>query len=156
MPLDFKFLPTFIGDTLRSDRVRHILRVGLVGASGFVIQTSIFETIGIQLEILKPSTAALIGGEIAILSNFILNNRFNFTNKTENSIWTRLAKFHAVVSFSLIIQWTCVRIAESSTDNDMHLRLAYAAGVLIGFVVNYLGYTLFVWRTPKDTQNPAQ
>ncbi len=39
------------------ERIIHMARVACVGGIGFVVQTSIFEIVGIQLELLRPSTA---------------------------------------------------------------------------------------------------
>lgn len=127
-------------------RLEHLARVGVVGAIGLIVQTSIFELLGIQFEILRPSTAALIGGEIAVLLGFTLNNRYNFTEHTA-STHVRLIKFHTVVAGSLFLQWLFVRLAEHYFgDSTLLIRLAYASGVALGFLSNYIGYTLWVWK----------
>ena len=124
-----------------------VLRVVAVGAVGFLIQSAVFEVLGIQLALVAASTAAVIGGECAILSNFALNNRFSFSDAARSvPIFKRLIRFHIVSSGSLLTQWLFVFIAESSTDDDLILRFAFIAGVGIGFLINYTGYYFFVWR----------
>lgn len=128
-------------------RLHHMTRVGLVGLTCFVLQTTVFEIIGIRLGLVEASTAALIGGEIAVLTGFTLNNYFNFRDRNGSSLWRRLVMFHLVVSGSLFTQWTLVRLAEIFTDGEpMLLRGAFLLGVAIGFTFNYAGYHLFVWR----------
>ncbi len=129
----------------RETHIGRMARVGLVGLCGFVIQTSIFEIIGIQFELLRPSTAALVGGEIAILVGFALNNRYNFSERTL-PVQTRLLRFHTVVAGSLFLQWLFVRLAEHYFGDPMMIRLAYLCGITLGFLSNYIGYTLWVWR----------
>lgn len=123
-----------------------IVRVACVGLVGFSIQALSFEFLGIQWGIMRPSTAALIGGEIGIIVNFFLNNRFNFTPHTEDRLAKRLFRFHAVVLGSLLIQYACVRFAETTSDDLILLRVAYVIGIALGFVSNYIGYSLFVWK----------
>lgn len=127
-------------------RFYHMSRVGLVGLVGFVVQTSFFEVIGIQLELLRPSTATLIGGEIAVLLGFALNNHFNFPDRTHPT-HIRLFRFHTVVAGSLFLQWLFVFLAEIYfPESTMALRIAYLCGIGLGFLSNYIGYTLWVWR----------
>lgn len=128
------------------ERIIHMARVACVGGIGFVVQTSIFEIVGIQLELLRPSTAALLGGEIAVLLGFVLNNHFNFPDRTV-PVHTRLLRFHTVVLGSLFLQWLFVRLAEIYfPGSTMMLRAAYLCGIGLGFLSNYIGYTLWVWR----------
>ncbi len=123
----------------------HLLRVAIVGGIGFVLQTSIFEFAGIQFGLVRPSTAALIGGEVAILSNFFLNNRFNFDERT-SPLWRRLGRFHAVSLGSITLQWILIRLAEILSSDPMTLRFVYLISIALGFATNYIGYTLFVWN----------
>jgi putative flippase GtrA len=85
-------------------RLVHVARVAFVGATGLMLQTIVFELAGVQFGILKPSTAALLGGELAILSNFVLNNRFNFETPSNDSLPRRLLRFHFVVAGSVFLQ----------------------------------------------------
>lgn len=118
-----------------------------VGAVGFVIQTVIFEALGIRLALVAASTAAVIGGEAAILSNFFLNNRFSFADaERTTALWKRLLRFHLVSSGSLATQWILVLVAEQFTSDVFLLRGAFLVGVGLGFLLNYSGYYFFVWR----------
>ena len=124
-----------------------IARVLMVGSVGFVVQTLIFETIGIRLSLVAASTAALIGGECALLSNFFLNDRFSFRGEGQSiSRLGRLLRFHLVSSGSLATQWILVFIAEHATNSALILRGAYLMGIGIGFLLNYSGYYFLVWR----------
>ena len=122
-----------------------LLRVAVIGAVGVVVQTSFFEVLGIWLEVVRPSTAVIIGAEFGVLTNFFLNNRFTFNNQTHTSLLVRLLRFHLVVSGSLLVQWAFVFATEQITTSVLALHSAYIAGVLVGFVSNYTGYRLWVW-----------
>jgi len=125
-----------------------ILRVFCVGGVGFVIAMLVFEALGIRTHFIAAITATIIAGELAILSNFFLNERFSFrdTIATATSRSRRILRFHLVSSVSLSIQWLLVFLVERMTDTPMLLRGAYLAGIGIGFLSNYLGYVYYVWR----------
>ena len=139
-------LYTRVEELIRNHHMR-VTRVVMVGAVGFVIQSLIFEILGIRLSLVAASTATLIGGECALLSNFFLNDRVSFHDKGRGiSRLARLARFHLVSSGSLATQWILVFVVEHMTQNLLALRGAYLIGVGLGFVLNYTGYYLFVWQ----------
>ena len=133
----------------RASRSR-IMRVAFFGGFGGIVQTIVFEIVGIWLGLLRPSLATLLGAEFGIITNFFLNNRFSFNDRTHAPLPMRLLRFHAVVSGSLFIQWLCVFTAESLTANTWVIHGAYAGGILLGFISNYTGYRLWVWKHHEE------
>lgn len=133
---------------IRNLRRWRLLRVVAIGGIGFIIQTVIFELLGIRSGVVSASTAAVIGGECAILSNFLLNERFTFRDRIADaaSFGTRLLRFHIVSSGSILLQWLLLFTAESLTTDVVILRSAYLLGIALGFVLNYTGYYFFVWQ----------
>ena len=131
-----------------------LFRMGLVGFTGFLTQAALFELLALQLALVRPSTAALIGAELAIIVAFFLHNRFTFPDRRLASGRQLLAKFPAFnlgVAGSLLIQWVTVRAAEYLVgDADMLLRAANVLGVCIGFASNYLVYTRIIWRKGEE------
>lgn len=124
----------------------------VVGFVAVVLQTAIFEILGIYLHLFSPSTAVVIGAEFGLLVNFYLNNRFTFNGHGHDSMLVRLLRFHLVVSGSIIIQWLSLFIAEHLTTNLLLIHGAYFAGIFIGFLSNYTGYYLWVWRRSESQQ----
>lgn len=123
------------------------LRVFIIGGIGVLVQTIVFEIIGIYLQLVLPSTAVLIGAETGILTNFYLNNRFSFSDRRHDiSLSSRLLRFHLVVSGSIFLQWLFVFVTEHQTSDLLIIHAAYAAGIILGFVWNYTFYLLFVWK----------
>ncbi len=136
-------------------RVMHIrrwrlLRVLAIGSLGFLLQALIFELLGIRYALLLPSIAAVVGGECAILSNFLLNEKFAFrdqSNKAISSPFQRLLRFHLVSSGSILLQWLSIRVTEHFTSSPPILRTTFLLSVMCGFLINYAGYYFYVWRT---------
>ena len=124
----------------------HFLRIFIIGGIGVFVQTIVFEILGIWLGLVQPSTATVLGAELGVVMNFLLNNRFSFTNSPQTSLGARLLRFHLVVAVSIVIQWLFVFTAEHVTSNLLVLHGAYVAGIVIGFLSNYIGYHLFVWK----------
>ncbi len=123
-----------------------------------MVQTGIFEVLGVWLELLRPSSASLIGAEAGVLTSFILNNRYSFGGHSHTPLISRLVRYHIVVSGSLAIQWFCLFITEQGSYGWIAIHGAYIAGILLGFVVNYTGYRLWVWRhhDGPTTATPTQ
>lgn len=131
-------------------RLRHLtswrlLRMGLVGIAGVVVQTIIFELLAFHWDIMRPTFAAVIGGETAILSNFLLNNYFTFRGHGHPT-FNKLARFHMVSLGSVAIQAVLIFATEQVTSDPVFIRIAYATGIIIGFFSNYIGYHLLVWK----------
>lgn len=131
--------------TLREWR---LVRVVGIGAMGFVIQTVLFELLGMYLNVISPSTAVILGGEMAVLSNFFLNGKFSFRDRAGGTnFWIRLLRFHVVSAGSILIQWLLVRGAELAASNSPSvIWLAYIVGIVLGLLSNYAGYYFWVWR----------
>ncbi|HYF12902.1 MAG TPA: glycosyltransferase family 2 protein [Candidatus Paceibacterota bacterium] len=136
---------------LKTIRQWRLLRVVAIGGIGFVLQGIIFELLGIQFKLLSPSTAALIGAEVAIISNFFLNDYFSFSDKRLSAapFVQRIARFHLISSGSVASQWIFIFIAERLTQSPPLLRTAFVLGVVLGFAINYAGYYFWVWRKEK-------
>lgn len=126
-----------------------IPKVIMIGAGGFLLQALFFEFVGIRFELLRPSTAAVLGGEIAIVSNFFLNNIFTFSDRRESGLVRRFIKFQVVSLGSVFVQWLFVAAAELLEPRPAVLRLAYISGVIVGFVFNFSGYYFWVWKKGK-------
>lgn len=128
------------------------LRVFIIGGIGFLVQTFVFETLSFYLHLVSPSTAAILGGELAVLTNFSLNERFAFNDRIPRAdhVLSRVMRLHMVISGSLLIQWVLISVTEQYTQSILLLHAAYISGVLLGFTSNYIGYHLFVWRKIHD------
>lgn len=91
-----------------------ILKFAAVGGTGFVINT-VALILGVRGG-LRPSIAAPLGAEIAIISNFILNNLWTFSDKTITSwsvIPAKFIQFNLLAFGSVFIQFAFLRVGEA-------------------------------------------
>lgn len=91
----------------------HFLRFLVVGTIGFIINTVVL-IFGVKIGF-KPYISGPAGAELAILSNFLLNNFWTFSDKSITS-WTvlpgKFVQFNVLSFGSVIIQFVFLKIGE--------------------------------------------
>lgn len=140
-----------------ADRKRFIQFL-LVGGTGFILQ---FATVYLVILFgIKQFIAAMIGGEIAILWNFVANNKWTFGDtkliKEQGSFLRRLFKFNFASLASIGIQGLVVYIAVRVFGEkirflgfSLHTSFAILFPTIILLVIpmNYIIYNRFIWKT---------
>ncbi len=139
--------------TLRWRDSQRLIKVIIVGGIGAIIQFSIFNLLRLSL---KPEFANTIAVEIAIISNFVINNMWTFKDrkiKAEQGIGKLIAKFgqfNLVSLGSILIQFIVVRTGVTFFGRSFIIEnLLVAVGILIGLIWNYFMYVNFVWKLKK-------
>lgn len=132
----------------------------IVGGTGFVVQ---LVTIWLSIKLgAEQFIAAMIGGEMAIISNFLLNNLWTFSDtrsvKEHGGFITRLLKFNIASLASIGIQGLVVYIMVKLLGENVnilgytvHTSIAILFPTIIFIVVplNYLIYNKIIWKTQK-------
>ncbi len=125
-------------------------KFGLVGFSGFLVNAGFFELLAFTFDIFRPSIAAIISGELSVLSNYTLNNYFTFKDRRAISaidFLKKLAIFNFSAIFILALQGGMVRLGEFvAGGNDWIIRGFFFASIILGLAINYLVYTKIIWR----------
>jgi dolichol-phosphate mannosyltransferase len=130
---------------------QRFIKYGIVGAVGYAINA-----IGLEVFFrsgLSAGVAAAIGAELAIISNFIFNNFWTFSDKKAKSIVDFIAKF---LKFNLtsigavIIQFIVVGIGTALVGEDWRQILLVIAVVFFVIPFNYVAYNLLIWKTWKN------
>ena len=143
-----KFPRNNVRDSLRvvfALRIRDsqkLIKVMLVGGVGTIVQLLAFNLLRAGLSLPLAQNLAI---ELAIVSNFILNNIWTF--KAQSWSLVRFVKFNVLSFGSIIIQNIVllggVYLLGSSTLIENGLVLL---GILLGLIWNYLMYTRVVWK----------
>lgn len=120
-------------------------KVLVVGTIGFIINTLVLEFL-VWLG-WHPAVGSAVGAELAIVSNFTLNNIWTFRERKIEG-YRRLGKFlqfNLTSVGAIIIQagtvWLGTAISGLST-----YRLFYILGVGIGLIWNYTMYSKVIWK----------
>lgn len=125
-------------------------KFGVVGFTGFLINAAgleIFYRLGLQTAI-----AAAIGAELAIISNFTLNNFWTFSEKKITSLGKVIIKFLQFNFTSLgaiLIQAVVVGLGTRILGNQFRqIMLVIAVGFFV-LPYNYAAYNILIWKTWK-------
>ncbi len=125
----------------------HIFKFAVVGGIGFVINAVALEIFSTKFGI-EAGNASAMGAEIAIVSNFILNNFWTFSERQVNTAWGLIKKF---VQFNIasvgavIIQKVVVSLGTTYTSDSLKF-LWFVVAVAIGMVLNYVIYSKVIWK----------
>ncbi len=117
----------------------------VVGSIGFIINTIILElivTIG-----LHPTIGSIIGAEMAILSNYKLNNRWTFKDRRINkdNRARKFLQFNMTSIGAMALQAISVQIG-THFYGVSNYRIFYLGGVFLGLIWNYIMYSKVIWK----------
>ncbi len=133
-------------------KIQRFFKFGVVGVIGLTIQTTIFEVFGVFTGILTPQIATVIGGEAAIISNFILNNVWTFKDHSVSGskVIFKFIQFNLSSLIALAIQFVILGIGQvMAQGNKLVIQGFYFGAILIVLIVNYYIYNRFIWKTSK-------
>ncbi len=142
--------------------IARVLRFAVVGGIGFVINTTVL-LIGVHFG-MTPANAGAAGAELAVVSNFLLNNLWTFSDRKLTSwkeIPGKFIQFNVLSLGSLLIQFTFLKIGElifglakykgPIIDGPIIRLLSwymvfYVAGVGVGLIWNFFIYSKVIWK----------
>ena len=145
----FKYVLEIIIQTtkIRLERSQQFVKFGVVGFIGFIINAlglELFYRVG-----LTPGLAAAFGAELAIISNFTLNNLWTFSERKimrALDIGKKFSVFNLTSLGAIIIQFVVVGLGTKLTsDAWRQLWLVIAIGFFI-IPYNWFMYNKFIWR----------
>jgi len=130
-----------------------VFKFGVVGGIGSLIQMIAFSILPFSYHL-----AVAISIEMAIISNFILNNIWTFTDKklSASTIPTKFLKFNLASFGSILIQFMSATLGKAVFGlapigkffglslNTGHIYLAIGIG--LGMVWNYIAYNRLIWN----------
>lgn len=117
----------------------------VVGGMGFVINSLILELF--VWSGFHPVSGSMVGAELAIVSNFFINNAWTFRHRKITGL-RKIRKFlqFNVTSFgALLIQAGIVAFGTNISGVDSY-RIYYIMGVGLGLLWNYFMYKKVIWK----------
>lgn len=116
----------------------------MVGAVGAGLQFLVFNFLRHHF---PPVASNAVAIELAIISNFLLNNWLVFKTIKFNSKIRRFLKFNTCSLGSLLIQalWLFIGIKLLGRGLLIENALVFS-GIFLGSISNYLLYSLVVWN----------
>ena len=136
---------------LRLKKEEKLIKVMVVGAIGTIIQLSFFNLFR-SLLALSLSLAQNLSIEIAIVSNFVINNLWTFNDhqfslKEIKKLVVGFFKFNLTSLGSILIQNLVLISGVSLLGRSFFIENGLIiVGILIGLIWNYIMYTKVVWK----------
>ncbi len=132
---------------IRIERSRQFIKFGTVGFIGFIVNSlglELFYRIG-----LAPGVAAAFGAELAIISNFTLNNLWTFSERKifkPADIVKKFLMFNLTSAGAIAIQFIVVGFGTRLTGDSLRqLWLVIAIGFFI-IPYNWFMYNRVIWK----------
>lgn len=143
---------------LRIRDSKRFIKFGIVGGTGFLLQMI---TVWICYKIgLRQDIGAMIGGEVAIISNFSFNNLWTFGDtkeiKEQGSILKRFTKFNltsvGAIGIQGIVSFIALQIFGEHINlfgNDVPTSIVVLIPTILFIVIpmNYFVYNKLIWKT---------
>ncbi len=117
----------------------------VVGTIGFIINTTILE-VAVRFGV-HPALGSGMGAELAIISNFILNNAWTFGSQKVRGTRAigKFFQFNMTSVGAVLIQSGTVWLGTALFGVSVY-RWFYILGVGIGLVWNYTMYSKVIWK----------
>lgn len=122
-----------------------------VGGTGLAIQTLFYWALGFGFALASPAVATIVGGQFAILSNYLLNNVWTFGDRKISKFTTHFSKllqFYLTSNVAvLFLQGGTVRLGEALVGTESVLIHGFfALGILLTLVFNFTVYNKVIWK----------
>ena len=126
-------------------------KFAVVGSFGLVIQTVLYWFLGFGLKFVSPAIATILGGQLAILSNFILNNVWTFGDRKITSapvLLKKLIVFYTTSNIAvLFIQGGIMKVGEILVGKEnILIHGFYVAALVLTLIFNFTVYNKYIWK----------
>ncbi len=126
----------------------HFARFGLVGGVGAVLNTALLYLL-VHVGHYAYLPAAAVATEAAILSNFVLNDRWTFQGARGRAPWIRrVARYNIVALGGLVV--SLVALAALTATLHLHYLVANLIAIGVATLWNYTANVRFTWVAHRD------
>ena len=142
---------------IRLERSAQFFRFCVVGGIGFVINTVVLRVLA-EVGHWHPAVASSTGAEMAIISNFMLNNFWTFKSSKFTS-WKKIPfkflQFNMTSLGAILIQFVVIWLGVHFFGRALYM-FYYVFSVGLGLIWNYFMYTTVVWKTKNKSAAQLQ
>ncbi len=135
-------------------RLARPLRFAIVGASGVVVNTIVLWSLARGMHV-AVWLASVLATEAAIVTNFLLNDRWTFrASRGNDTSVRRFLRFNGVSLGGMAITVGVLSLLTSLTP--MHLLIANMLAICVAMVWNYVANSRWTWRPASGGQVISQ
>jgi len=129
------------------------IRFGIVGASGAVVNMLLLYML-VRYGGWNPLVAATVATEVAILSNFALNDRWTFSDGRVATHWMhRAARYNAIALGGLAISLTVMKVLIQ--EFGVYYLGANFVAIAAATLWNYTGSIHLTWAVSRQKERSA-
>lgn len=133
---------------LNADSVSELVRFGVVGASGVVVNNAVlFLLHGLGGWALIP--ASVVAVEAAIVNNFVWNDRWTFSTRTQTSF--RFLRFNLVSLGGLVVNTGVLAAIVAATG--AHYLVANLVAIGVAMAWNFSANSRWTWLRDVDAHD---
>ena len=143
----------FRAGLLRYRTFRQLVKFGLVGATGFVINVAVFAFCLRVLDV-HYRLAYVIAFCVAVTNNFVWNRLWTFRHRRQANVLREFLMFILINGIGIGISTGFTALAKYGlgiTDKNM-LFFAGVAGILVATVVRFFAYRFLVFNQELDQE----
>ena len=137
-----------LGTNTILDYLLHLLDLSTIAKFAIVGFFGTFVNLGVMDLVMKLSDSydlgSVMGIEVSIIFNFILNDIWTFTKKLKGKVLARLVGYHGSSLGSAITTYVTMKLLH--VFFGVSPLLGQLIGILAGFAVNYLLSSKVIWR----------
>ncbi len=137
---------------LRYNQNKNLFKFLIVGFVGLFVDTGLFNLL--RLTSLGSGMAPIVSGFVAMLTTFILNNYWSFTERKIEGLNKKIIGFLVYAISSMIpifVRSQIVHVATSAMgDTFLVSNTAFFIGIVFGLVWNFTVYSKIIWRKGKN------
>jgi len=144
--LSSKELINYITHLLTLTPYKTLLKFLVVGSIGTLVNLSVLYVLRYFLSV-EHLIASALSIEASIINNYILHELWTFKDRRLGSWLVRLLKFHGSTALAVTTQYVVSQVLHYVLGVES--IVSQFVGILLGFVINYILSTRFVWRRFK-------
>lgn len=144
--LSSKELINYITHLLTLTPYKTLLKFLVVGSIGTLVNLSVLYVLRYFLSV-EHLIASALSIEASIINNYILHELWTFKDRRLGSWLVRLLKFHGSTTLAVTTQYVVSQLLHYVLGVES--IISQFVGILLGFVINYILSTRFVWRRFK-------
>jgi dolichol-phosphate mannosyltransferase len=144
--LSSKELINYITHLLTLTPYKTLLKFLVVGSIGTLVNLGVLYVLRYFLSV-EHLIASALSIEASIINNYILHELWTFKDRRLGSWLVRLLKFHGSTALAVTTQYIVSQLLHYVLGVES--IISQFVGILLGFVINYILSTRFVWRRFK-------
>lgn len=134
--------------TFLTDR-RRVIQYMFVGGLGFLVDNTVIYFL-VDIASINVTFSKIVSAEAAIISNFLINDLWTFSEHKPDSRITRFLKSNGIRVLGVIIALVVLKILYEGFN--VNLLVANSIGIFLGFASNYILESLYTWKTHKKIE----